>query len=203
MRFTLSLTMLMAVVVLQACSSSVAENPPPVESDPAQWTPPAPGMKLELTDAQWRERLTEDQYYILRQDGTEYPFTSPLNHIKHEDMPGDFACAGCASHLFQTEHKYNSGTGWPSFDRPAAPDRVKNVPENDFWNRIEVVCAGCDGHLGHVFEDGPRDTTGLRYCINGDAMLFYPRPNAVHPPAEEETQQAQAEPVESPEEPGE
>ncbi len=134
---------------------------------------PDPADTVELTDAQWKEKLTADQFYILRQHGTERPFTSPLNGIKHTETPGDFACAGCNNLLFQTRHQFKSGTGWPSFDRPVAAAHVVEEVENDYWRRTEVRCARCDGHLGHVFEDGPRDTTGLRYCINGDALVFY------------------------------
>ncbi|MEM1097312.1 MAG: peptide-methionine (R)-S-oxide reductase MsrB [Planctomycetota bacterium] len=181
---------LLAVWVLPGCNASIAEPtdeaPETTEQEAAHWVIPNPADKLELTNAQWRDRLTEDQYYILRQDGTEYPHTSPLNDIKHEQTPGDFACAGCDNHLFETDHKYDSRTGWPSFDRAVSPKHIAEVPENDRWNRIEVVCARCDGHLGHVFEDGPRDTTGLRYCINGDALIFHPRPKAAHPAEEPE-----------------
>ncbi|MEM1445405.1 MAG: peptide-methionine (R)-S-oxide reductase MsrB [Planctomycetota bacterium] len=182
----LLLPTLLTVLLIQGCNASNAESPAEeepeaAESTTAEWVIPDPADKLELTEAEWRDRLTEDQYYILRQDGTEYPFTSPLNDIKHDQTPGDFAVAGCGNHVFATEHKFDSGTGWPSFDRPVAPDRVLEIPENDRWNRIEVVCARCGSHLGHVFKDGPRDTTGLRYCINGDALIFHTRPNAAHP----------------------
>lgn len=185
----LPLPLLLLTATLTACNASIAQDTPDTDATaddaPVEWAIPDPADKLELTEAQWRDRLTEQQFYILRQDGTEYPFSSPLDEIKHEDTPGDFATAGCGNYVFATEHKFDSGTGWPSFDRPVAPDRVLEIPENDRWNRIEVVCARCGSHLGHVFEDGPRNTTGRRYCINGDALIFHPRPNAAHPSAEE------------------
>ncbi len=175
--------LLLMAASLAGCNASVAEPAPadePADAVSTQWVVPDPADKLELTDAQWRDRLTEPQFYILREDGTEYAGSSPLDKIKHEQTPGDFACAGCANHLFETEHKFDSRTGWPSFDRPVSAQHVREIPENDRWNRIEVVCVRCDGHLGHVFNDGPRNTTGLRYCINGDALTFHPRPNAAH-----------------------
>ena len=127
---------------------------------------------FELTEQEWRERLTPEEYRVLREEGTERAFTSPLND---EKRAGVFVCAACGHVLFKAEHKYNSGTGWPSFYDVANKGAVGT--EKDFklfLPRTEVHCANCGGHLGHVFEDGPQPT-GLRYCMNGVAMDFIPQ----------------------------
>ena len=121
-----------------------------------------------LTDAQWRARLTPMQYYVLRQEGTERPYSHALNE---EHRVGQFRCAGCALPLFSSTTKYDSGTGWPSF---YAPLRGATGTSTDFAigiPRTEVHCSRCGGHLGHVFDDGPRPT-GKRYCMNGASMVF-------------------------------
>lgn len=126
--------------------------------------------KFEITrsDAEWKRQLTADQYYVLRTEGTERPFSSPLDK---EKRAGTFLCAGCQLPLFSSKTKYNSGTGWPSFYAPL-PKAVGTSTDTLLgYPRTEVHCRRCGGHLGHVFEDGPRPT-GLRYCMNGDAMLF-------------------------------
>ncbi len=128
--------------------------------------------KVTKSDAAWRAELTREQYLVLRQHGTERPGSSPLNREKRK---GIFLCAGCGAELFASDAKFESGTGWPSFDRPAAKDTVSEHDDlSHFMRRTEVRCAHCDGHLGHVFPDGPRQTTGLRYCINGVALKFKP-----------------------------
>jgi peptide-methionine (R)-S-oxide reductase len=122
------------------------------------------------TDAEWRKRLTPDQYNILRQAGTEAPFSSPL---LNETRPGTYSCAGCALPLFSAKTKYDSGEGWPSFYAPL-PNAIQTSGDNSFgMDRTEVHCARCGSHLGHVFPDGP-PPTGLRYCIDGDALSFAP-----------------------------
>ncbi|MBX9588119.1 MAG: peptide-methionine (R)-S-oxide reductase MsrB [Hyphomonadaceae bacterium] len=124
------------------------------------------------SDAEWRALLGPEQYRILRQHGTERAGTSPLNH---ETRQGTFACAACGEPLFGSEAKFESGTGWPSFDKPASTTAVSEHPDRSYFMvRTEVRCTRCDGHLGHVFPDGPRHTTGLRYCINGAALTFRP-----------------------------
>lgn len=128
--------------------------------------------KLNLTDAQWRERLTPEQYQVLRQHGTERAFTGSLNAEKRD---GEYFCAGCGSKLFDATRKYDSGSGWPSFTAPAHPEAVSEVTDTSHGMvRVEVRCAVCDGHLGHVFPDGPREETGLRYCMNSAALSFAP-----------------------------
>ena len=120
--------------------------------------------------AQWRQLLGAQRYEILREAGTERPFTSPL---LNEHRKGTFACAGCALSLFNSATKFESGTGWPSFWRPLPKAVVERTDRSLLMERTEVLCARCGGHLGHVFDDGPRPT-GLRYCMNGLALNFRP-----------------------------
>ncbi len=125
------------------------------------------------TDAEWRKLLTPAQYNILRQQGTELPFTSPL---LNEHRSGTFNCAGCALPLYSSKTKFDSGTGWPSFYAPL-PHAVQTSDDDTLgMDRTEVHCARCGGHLGHVFPDGP-PPTGLRYCMDGLALTFTPQPS--------------------------
>lgn len=127
---------------------------------------------ITKTEAEWRGLLTPEQYYVLREEGTERAFTSPLNN---EKRAGTFCCAGCGKALFESETKFDSGTGWPSFYAPIDETAVtEHVDRKLFMKRTEVRCADCGGHLGHVFPDGPAPT-GLRYCMNGLAMTFDPK----------------------------
>ncbi len=124
----------------------------------------------KLTDAEWRKRLTPEQYNILRKHGTERAGTSPLDHEKRK---GAFECAGCSLPLFSSDTKFNSGTGWPSFFKPLDNAVETKADKSFFMTRTEAHCARCLGHLGHVFDDGPKPT-GLRYCMNGVALKFVP-----------------------------
>ncbi len=127
--------------------------------------------KINKSEAEWRETLTPEQFHVLRKEGTERAHTSPLNQEKRE---GHFNCAGCGTPLFDSTTKFESGTGWPSFYAPLDEAAVsEHVDRKLFMKRTEVRCATCDGHLGHVFPDGPQPT-GLRYCMNGIAMEFSP-----------------------------
>ena len=127
-------------------------------------------FEVEMTDEQWKARLSPQAYAVLRHEGTETPFTSPLND---EHRKGTFSCAGCALALFASETKFDSGTGWPSFWQPLPKAVNQRVDTTLGMSRDEVHCRRCGGHLGHVFDDGPRPT-GLRYCMNGVAMAFTP-----------------------------
>ena len=124
-----------------------------------------------FTDEEWQKRLTPEQFRVLRQHATERPGTSPLND---EKRAGTFRCAGCGAPLFSSETKYESGSGWPSFWAPLEQAVSTTVDRSHFMTRVEVHCAQCQGHLGHVFEDGPQPT-GLRFCMNGLALAFEPK----------------------------
>ncbi|MAD98363.1 MAG: peptide-methionine (R)-S-oxide reductase [Flavobacteriaceae bacterium] len=128
--------------------------------------------KVQKTEEQWKQLLSPMQFYVLRQAGTERAFTSPLNKNYKE---GVYACAACNTPLYESKHKFDSGSGWPSFDRA-----IKNSVEYDVdykigYARTELKCNTCGGHLGHSFKDGPRETTGIRHCINGVALNFIPK----------------------------
>jgi peptide-methionine (R)-S-oxide reductase len=126
---------------------------------------------MDKSDDEWRQELSPQQFRVLRQHGTEPPGSSALNHEKRE---GVFKCAGCGKALFDSDTKFESGTGWPSFWQPL-PDAVGTTTDRSlFMTRTEVHCAECGGHLGHVFPDGPQPT-GLRYCMNGVALDFEPK----------------------------
>jgi peptide-methionine (R)-S-oxide reductase len=121
----------------------------------------------ELSEKEWRERLTREQYYVLRDKGTERPFSGQYTH---PEFDGTFRCAGCGSVLFSAEDQFDSGTGWPSFTRPVNSEAVVLSADNSLWmRRVEVTCRSCGGHLGHVFKDGPHPT-GERWCINSVSL---------------------------------
>jgi peptide-methionine (R)-S-oxide reductase len=126
---------------------------------------------VQKTDDEWRQTLTPEQFYVLREHGTERAGTSPLNWEKRD---GIFSCAACGQPLFSSDTKFESGTGWPSFFRPIEGAVATTTDRSYGMTRVEVNCSRCGGHLGHVFPDGPRPT-GERYCMNGVAMAFEPR----------------------------
>ncbi len=144
-----------AVPAIAACGGGSAE---------------ARAYPVHYSDEEWRKRLTREQFFILRQEGTERPFTSPLLDEKRK---GTYVCAADGNALFSSATKFHSGTGWPSFWRPIAGAVGTSTDYKLGYARTEVHCARCGGHLGHVFDDGP-PPTGKRYCLNGDALLFRP-----------------------------
>ena len=128
--------------------------------------------KIVKTDAQWKKELTSKQYYILRKAGTERPNSSAINKNYNA---GVFICAACKTPLYESEYKFDSGTGWPSFDRAIKENVELDVDYKIGFARTELKCNTCGGHLGHSFDDGPQKTTGKRHCINGDALEFIPK----------------------------
>ncbi len=135
-----------------------------------------PAVKIPATEDEWRKQLTPEQYHILREKGTEPPFTGLY---VDEKTPGMYRCAACGNELFSSEHKFDSGSGWPSYDRPADNKNVVLKEDTSFGlPRTEVLCARCGSHLGHVFDDGPTETTGKRYCINSACLALDPKEKA-------------------------
>lgn len=170
-----NIAFLLMISLLFSCNSSAQKKEMKTKEDMNSKENMASNQKQEFpvnkTDAEWKAELTSDQYYILRKNGTESPFSSPLN--KNYEA-GTYVCAGCQTPVFKSEHKFDSGTGWPSFDREIKGNVAYGKDNNIGYPRDEEHCATCGGHLGHVFNDGPKETTGLRHCINGDALEFIP-----------------------------
>jgi peptide-methionine (R)-S-oxide reductase len=156
--------------VLRGASAAAPATPAAPATKPAPAAGPLKIEKVVKTDEEWKKVLTPEQFYVLRKEGTERPFTSPLNNEKRK---GTFQCAGCDLPLFDSKTKFDSGTGWPSFYQ-AIEGRVEtSVDHKLIYPRTEYHCARCGGHHGHVFDDGPKPT-GLRYCNNGVALKFIP-----------------------------
>lgn len=152
--------MILFTVVAVSCNSNAQKKPAQTND-----------YKVVKTEAEWKEILTPQQYAVLRNAATEPPHSSKLNDV---EQAGTFVCAACGNELYKTKHKFESGTGWPSFDRPVEGGVACGLDSKLGFQRDEVHCADCGGHLGHVFDDGPRKTTGKRHCINGLAMNFIP-----------------------------
>lgn len=130
--------------------------------------------EISKTEDEWKAQLSEQEFYVLRKAGTERSFSSPLDKNYDE---GVYVCAACNTALFKSEHKFDSGTGWPSFDRIIEGNVEFSTDYNLGYARNEEHCATCGGHLGHIFNDGPKETTGKRHCINGVALKFIPKMN--------------------------
>ena len=128
-------------------------------------------FKVTKTDAEWKAQLSAAEYNVLRKEGTERAFSSEFND---NHKKGTYTCAGCGTPVFKSEHKFDSGTGWPSFDRAIKGNVSFSKESNLGYERTEEHCAVCGGHLGHVFNDGPKETTGKRHCVNGVALNFIP-----------------------------
>ncbi len=164
MKNTLKLILLLAAALSYACTGNTQGKPAKTAE-----VKPDTIKKINLTDEQWKARLTPEQYYVLREKGTDRPFTG--KYYLHNDK-GVYSCAGCGQQLFTSDMKFDSDCGWPSFDKELAGGRIKQVKDTSFgMERIEIVCAKCGSHLGHLFDDGPT-LTGMRYCINSTSIEF-------------------------------
>ncbi len=180
---------LLAALVAGCANESTPYTEQTAQIDPAmnqpEPEPPSPSPndgleetsqdKVELTDAQWKEILSDEEYYVLRKSGTEYAGTGRYLDNGKEDK-GAYHCVGCGNYLYDAKHKFHSGCGWPSFFQEVGPGAIVEYRDESLGMlRTEMRCARCDGHLGHIFNDGFDQPTGLRHCVNGTALIFIPQ----------------------------
>lgn len=164
----------MRILTIFLLIAACAATPPAGSDRPLTYETLRDTLMLEpiiKSEAEWKAILTPAQYKILREKGTEWPWRNEYNKTT---TPGIYVCAGCGTPLFESAYKYDSGSGWPSFDREVEGNVAFSIDTSFGMQRVEEHCAVCGGHLGHVFDDGPRQTTGRRHCINGAALQFIP-----------------------------
>jgi methionine-R-sulfoxide reductase len=170
MKNSLKLVALVSTVLFYACTGNTQAQ------ESKRTTAPDTVKKVSLSDAEWKAKLTPEQYHVLRDKGTDRPFTG--KYYLHHDK-GVYSCAGCGQELFTSDMKFDSDCGWPSFDKELAGGRIKQIEDRSFGMlRTEIVCAKCGSHLGHLFDDGPT-LTGMRYCINSTSIDFKAEPKKV------------------------
>lgn len=167
----------LTTVILSSATAAIAEDKKPAAAPAkeSKETKPSPVKKITKTEEEWKKQLTAEQFDVTRKHGTEKPFTNAYDANKKK---GVYACICCDQELYSSEHKFNSGTGWPSFYKPIKDANIGTTTDRKlFYTRVEVHCSRCDAHLGHVFDDAtggsiPKTPTGLRYCMNSAAMKF-------------------------------
>lgn len=186
--FQSAAAVLLVILIAGCANESAPYTEQTAQIDPAmnqpEPQPPSPSPsgleanekndKVELTDEQWKAVLSKQEFYVLRRSGTEYAGTGRYLDQGKEDK-GAYHCVGCGNYLYDAKHKFHSGCGWPSFNQEVGPDAITTlIDKSIFPYRTEMRCARCDGHLGHIFDDGFDQPTGLRHCVNGTALIFVP-----------------------------
>jgi peptide-methionine (R)-S-oxide reductase len=165
------LMIVMVLATFASCKGQEKKAPQSTEAQKATHTEASAKFKVNKTDAEWRSQLTPEQYNVLRNKGTERPHTG--EYAEHFEE-GIYVCAACGNKLFDSDTKFHSDCGWPSFDQAIKGSVIYEHDSSYGWDRTEVMCANCGGHLGHVFDDGPEETTGQRFCTNSVSIKFIP-----------------------------